>query len=36
MRTIQHWIVGSAITSRWPDNDYQEHHRTQMRFPTAT
>jgi len=24
-----------AITSRWPDNEYQEHHRTHMHFPTA-
>jgi hypothetical protein len=24
-----------AITSRWPDVDYAEHHRAHMHFPTA-
>jgi hypothetical protein len=39
MRTIQHWIFYSrakAITSRWPDTNYADHHRAHMHFPTAT
>ena len=33
---IRFYTHAKAITSRWPDNEYQEHHRTHMHFPTAT
>jgi malonate-semialdehyde dehydrogenase (acetylating)/methylmalonate-semialdehyde dehydrogenase len=33
---IRFYTRAKAITSRWPDNEYQEHHRTHMHFPTAT
>ena len=33
---IRFYTRAKAITSRWPDSEYQEHHRTHMHFPTAT
>jgi malonate-semialdehyde dehydrogenase (acetylating)/methylmalonate-semialdehyde dehydrogenase len=33
---VRFYTRAKAITSRWPDPDYQEHHRTHMHFPTAT
>ena len=33
---IRFYTHAKAITSRWPDSAYQEHHRTHMHFPTAT
>jgi len=33
---IRFYTHAKAITSRWPDNEHQEHHRTNMHFPTAT
>src|SRR6266699_3541244 len=33
---IRFYARAKAITSRWPDNEYQEHHRTHMHFPAAT
>jgi malonate-semialdehyde dehydrogenase (acetylating)/methylmalonate-semialdehyde dehydrogenase len=33
---IRFYTRAKAITSRWPDTEYQEHHRTHMHFPTAT
>jgi len=33
---IRFYTRAKAITSRWPGNEYQEHHRTHMHFPTAT
>jgi len=33
---IRFYTRAKAITSRWPDDEYQEHHRTHMQFPTAT
>jgi malonate-semialdehyde dehydrogenase (acetylating)/methylmalonate-semialdehyde dehydrogenase len=33
---IRFYTRAKAITSRWPDSDYQEHHRSHMHFPTAT
>jgi malonate-semialdehyde dehydrogenase (acetylating)/methylmalonate-semialdehyde dehydrogenase len=33
---IRFYTRAKAITSRWPDNEYQRHHRTHMHFPTAT
>src|SRR6266702_4217781 len=33
---IRFYTRAKAITSRWPDNEYQEHHRTHMHFPTAS
>jgi malonate-semialdehyde dehydrogenase (acetylating)/methylmalonate-semialdehyde dehydrogenase len=33
---IRFYTRAKAITSRWPDHEYQEHHRTHMHFPTAT
>jgi malonate-semialdehyde dehydrogenase (acetylating) / methylmalonate-semialdehyde dehydrogenase len=32
---IRFYTRAKAITSRWPDVDYTEHHRTHMHFPTA-
>jgi malonate-semialdehyde dehydrogenase (acetylating)/methylmalonate-semialdehyde dehydrogenase len=32
---IRFYTRAKAITSRWPDNEYTEHHRTHMHFPTA-
>jgi malonate-semialdehyde dehydrogenase (acetylating) / methylmalonate-semialdehyde dehydrogenase len=32
---IRFYTRGKAITSRWPDVEYSEHHRTHMHFPTA-
>src|SRR5579871_5746279 len=33
---VRFYTRAKAVTSRWPDTDYQEHHRTHMHFPTAT
>jgi malonate-semialdehyde dehydrogenase (acetylating)/methylmalonate-semialdehyde dehydrogenase len=33
---IRFYTRAKAITSRWPDSQYQEHHRTHMHFPTAS
>jgi len=33
---IRFYTRAKAITSRWPDPQYQEHHRDHMHFPTAT
>ncbi|MBV9207202.1 MAG: CoA-acylating methylmalonate-semialdehyde dehydrogenase [Actinobacteria bacterium] len=33
---VRFYTQAKAITSRWPDNEYTEHHRTHMHFPTAT
>ena len=33
---IRFYTRAKAITTRWPDNEYQEHHSTHMHFPTAT
>jgi len=33
---IRFYTRAKAITSRWPDREYQEHHRTHMHFPTAS
>ena len=33
---IRFYTRAKAITSRWPDTEYQEHHRTHMHFPTAS
>ena len=33
---VRFYTRAKAITSRWPDTDYHEHHRTHMHFPTAT
>jgi malonate-semialdehyde dehydrogenase (acetylating)/methylmalonate-semialdehyde dehydrogenase len=33
---IRFYTRAKAITSRWPDTQYQEHHRTHMHFPTAS
>src|SRR6266536_2579167 len=33
---IRFYTRAKAITSRWPDKEYQEHHRTHMHFPTAS
>ncbi len=33
---VRFYTRAKAITSRWPDNEYQEHHRTHMHFPTAS
>jgi malonate-semialdehyde dehydrogenase (acetylating) / methylmalonate-semialdehyde dehydrogenase len=33
---IRFYTRAKAITSRWPDTRYQEHHRSHMHFPTAT
>jgi acyl-CoA reductase-like NAD-dependent aldehyde dehydrogenase len=33
---IRFYTRAKAITSRWPDAKYQEHHRAHMHFPTAT
>jgi malonate-semialdehyde dehydrogenase (acetylating) / methylmalonate-semialdehyde dehydrogenase len=32
---IRFYTRAKAITSRWPDARYQEHHRDHMHFPTA-
>jgi malonate-semialdehyde dehydrogenase (acetylating)/methylmalonate-semialdehyde dehydrogenase len=32
---IRFYTRAKAITSRWPDVDYEEHHRAHMHFPTA-
>jgi hypothetical protein len=32
---IRFYTRAKAITSRWSDHEYQEHHRTHMHFPTA-
>jgi malonate-semialdehyde dehydrogenase (acetylating)/methylmalonate-semialdehyde dehydrogenase len=32
---IRFYTRAKAITSRWPDTQYQEHHRDHMHFPTA-
>jgi malonate-semialdehyde dehydrogenase (acetylating)/methylmalonate-semialdehyde dehydrogenase len=33
---IRFYTRAKAITSRWPDDEHQEHHSTHMQFPTAT
>ena len=33
---IRFYTRAKAITSRWPEGEYQEHHRVQLHFPTAT
>jgi malonate-semialdehyde dehydrogenase (acetylating) / methylmalonate-semialdehyde dehydrogenase len=33
---VRFYTQAKPITSRWPDNEYQEHHRAHMRFPTST
>jgi malonate-semialdehyde dehydrogenase (acetylating)/methylmalonate-semialdehyde dehydrogenase len=33
---IRFYTRAKAITSRWPDSGYSEHHSSQMQFPTAT
>ena len=33
---IRFYTHAKAITSRWPDSAYQEHHRTHLHFPTAS
>jgi len=33
---IRFYTRAKAITSRWPDNEYHEHHRAHLHFPTAT
>jgi len=33
---VRFYTRAKAVTSRWPDADYTEHHRTHMHFPTAT
>jgi malonate-semialdehyde dehydrogenase (acetylating) / methylmalonate-semialdehyde dehydrogenase len=33
---IRFYTRAKAITSRWPDRGYSEHHRSHMQFPTAT
>jgi malonate-semialdehyde dehydrogenase (acetylating)/methylmalonate-semialdehyde dehydrogenase len=33
---IRFYTRAKAITSRWPDGGFQEHHRSHMQFPTAT
>jgi malonate-semialdehyde dehydrogenase (acetylating)/methylmalonate-semialdehyde dehydrogenase len=33
---IRFYTRAKAITSRWPDTDYSDHHRAHMHFPTAT
>jgi malonate-semialdehyde dehydrogenase (acetylating) / methylmalonate-semialdehyde dehydrogenase len=33
---IRFYTRAKAITSRWPDSQYQEHHRSHMHFPTAS
>jgi malonate-semialdehyde dehydrogenase (acetylating) / methylmalonate-semialdehyde dehydrogenase len=32
---VRFYTQAKAITSRWPDVEYGEHHRTHMHFPTA-
>ena len=32
---IRFYTRAKAITSRWPDNKYPEHHRVHLHFPTA-
>ncbi len=32
---VRFYTSAKAVTSRWPDSDYQEHHRAHMHFPTA-
>ncbi len=32
---IRFYTRAKAITSRWPDNKYPEHHRAHLHFPTA-
>ena len=33
---IRFYTRAKAVTSRWPDDEYHEHHSTHMQFPTAT
>ena len=33
---IRFYTRAKAVTSRWPDDEYQEHHSSHMHFPTAT
>jgi malonate-semialdehyde dehydrogenase (acetylating)/methylmalonate-semialdehyde dehydrogenase len=33
---IRFYTRAKAVTSRWPDTDYSDHHRAHMHFPTAT
>jgi malonate-semialdehyde dehydrogenase (acetylating)/methylmalonate-semialdehyde dehydrogenase len=33
---IRFYTRAKAVTSRWPDRGYQEHHSSHMQFPTAT
>jgi len=33
---IRFYTRAKAVTSRWPDHAYQEHHRAHMHFPTAS
>jgi malonate-semialdehyde dehydrogenase (acetylating) / methylmalonate-semialdehyde dehydrogenase len=33
---VRFYTRAKAITSRWPDAEYQEHHRAHLHFPTAT
>jgi malonate-semialdehyde dehydrogenase (acetylating)/methylmalonate-semialdehyde dehydrogenase len=35
MEGVRFYTRGKAITSRWPDVDYTDHHRAHMHFPTA-
>jgi malonate-semialdehyde dehydrogenase (acetylating)/methylmalonate-semialdehyde dehydrogenase len=32
---VRFYTRAKAVTSRWPDVEYQEHHRAHMHFPTA-
>jgi malonate-semialdehyde dehydrogenase (acetylating)/methylmalonate-semialdehyde dehydrogenase len=32
---VRFYTRAKAITSRWPDDEYEEHHRMHMHFPTA-
>jgi malonate-semialdehyde dehydrogenase (acetylating) / methylmalonate-semialdehyde dehydrogenase len=32
---VRFYTRAKAITSRWPDVDYEDHHRAHMHFPTA-
>jgi malonate-semialdehyde dehydrogenase (acetylating)/methylmalonate-semialdehyde dehydrogenase len=32
---VRFYTRAKAVTSRWPDMDYTEHHRSHMHFPTA-
>ena len=32
---VRFYTRAKAITSRWPDVEYNEHHQAHMHFPTA-